>query len=67
VATAGLLCELIPTKRWTVFDSPGAKAKMAAPAMNATMKMVGLFAMMFFLMRSRRKRRAVLLDSWKWT
>jgi hypothetical protein len=48
VVTAGLVCEPIPTKRWTVFDSPGAKANIAAPAMNATMMMVGLFAMMVF-------------------
>jgi hypothetical protein len=45
---AGLLCEPIPTMRWTVVDSPGASAKIAAPAMNAMTMIVGLFAMMLF-------------------
>jgi hypothetical protein len=43
-----LLWEPIPTMRWTVVDSPGASAKIAAPAMNAMTMIVGLFAMILF-------------------
>jgi hypothetical protein len=41
-----LVCALIPTARWTVVESPGASAKIAAPATNATIVMVERLAIM---------------------